>query len=459
MEDLFKNPRLYLSSKPEDAKYREVYRNRMRNAFKGQDVELMQKSYSAMRFRLTIGGKSDPKEIIELCEDRLKENPFDTTALSKLGECAGSAGYHELAIYTFTDLVQICSKAAANRRLQSVKKDAMRSLGLSYYAAGKYQESKNILNQFKNMYGLDNEVDEVRKLIETNLDALIQSQQIEEAGAEARRLVKAPDIAEKLRDEGPKSEEEIHLKIDELEKILGDAQKLNSERLNSAVQASRLYKQLKMYDEAIATRARGKEFDSTMDSNLAIAELKVQKADHELSQTIKQWDKEPSEELDTLIEQKEKEKWQMVVHEYGELVGKIPTRDDLHLSLGEGCFHLGMITEDKEVIKRAITELQKRYNKQEDADKAAILLGRAFASMGIYSLAKKQFEKILDNTSISEDPQKREIAFEALYELAHVLDQTGDKEGAHETLGKIYWIDRTWRDVEEIFLKLNEEIE
>jgi tetratricopeptide (TPR) repeat protein len=452
--DLFRNPRLYLTTHPDDSNARVVYRTNQRRGFKGREAEHIKKSSSRVGARLALGVKGNPLEVIEACEEHLEKNPFDIMYLFKLGEAAQTLGYYDTAIATFNDVIVLCSKV---KGYENQKKDAMRSLGLTYHAAKRYEDAKKVFDRFRKVYRLDDESREIRDLVERDLDATIASKVYEQGGG-AHKLVRDDREVERLRGarEGLRSEEEILAGIDSLEDALGDNSKSSTERLSAATKASELYLRLRRYDDAISTREKGKVFDTGHDSELAVAELKVKKANYEISELEKQVEERGSDELESKLDDAKKRKWEFIVGEYGNLVSKIPTgREDLYLTLGEGYFHLGKLEGDNERIKLAISQFQRQYNKKELKSRAAIMLGRSFSELGVFKLAIKQFKTILESME-KDNPAEKEIAFEALYELAHVLEQTGDIEGAADTIGEIYWRDRSWRDTEEILLRLNE---
>jgi len=74
-----------------------------------------------------------------------------------------------------------------------------------------------------------------------------------------------------------------------------------------------------------------------------------------------------------------------------------------------------------------------------------------------FDVNKKQFQRILGSVD-SDDPARHEIAFRALYELAQVQLEAGDRQGAFESLSEIYFRNRSWGHVEEQFLSLNREL-
>ena len=102
---------------------------------------MIRRSSSRVGLRLALSGTSDASDVIAACEDKLQANPFDTTVLMRLAEAAQAMSYTDTAIQTFSDIVELCGKVGDEAAMKSTKKDALRSLGLSLYAATRFQEA------------------------------------------------------------------------------------------------------------------------------------------------------------------------------------------------------------------------------------------------------------------------------------------------------------------------------
>jgi len=447
--------RLYLN--PDDVELRVACRSKQRGIYRPkQRAELVDKPSSSLTVKMAVGGKSDPDEVIRVCEEHLQKNPFDASFLFRLGEAARGGGYFATAVYVFNDILALCR---GSQKLVRIEKAGLKALGLSYYGAGDLRNAQKVLAAYEGKYGLDKESDSFRQLVEKDLPARVAALSYE--GAESsREVIRRPEEADELAREerGYHTENEKLERVGELEKVLADDNRNSQEKYRAATDASRLCRDLKRYDDAIRLMEAAAGFDSTSQARVGLAELMVAKADHEISALRAQLEEKPeSEPLKSKIAAAEKRKWEMVVEIYGALVNKAATDESLQLALGEGHLHLGELAEDQEQVKSAITQFQKRYSKEENGYNAAVLLGKAFARIGVIDLAKRQFRKILDSVS-SDDPSRNEIAFRALRELAQVQLDAGDKQGAYESLGEIYFRNRTWEDVEEQYLRLNEEL-
>jgi tetratricopeptide (TPR) repeat protein len=453
------NPLLYLTQNPGDHHYRATYRSRQRLAFKGRETEMIRKASSRVGLRLVISRRSDPAEIMIACEEKLQSNPFDVTYLLKLGEAAQALSLTDTAIQTFTDVVELCGKATDAAGFQGVKKDALRSLGLVLYSAERFEEANKVLKRFAALYGLDGETAEFRGLVEKDIDAQIMSTTYGTATG-ARDLVRDQGGTEKLRDvnEGPRSDDEIRVRVAELEVTLASGDTLATEKLRAAVEAGRLYERLGDLDAAIDARARGAEFDTSTDSTVAVAKLKVLKATRNASRARGAADETEGAGAEAFCAEAERRAWLTVVSEYGELMQRMPTVDEeIPLALGEAYFELGRLEKGRERIKLAVSQFQRRYKREDNEYRARILLGRAFGELCLFPLAKRQFGKVLSAVDDMRDAAKREIVFEALYELAHIQLDDEDLDGALDSLGKVYEQDRRWRDVEEMILRLNDQ--
>lgn len=457
MSDSLQSSLNKLCLEPDDAGVRSAYRQKQRSVFRPeQRAQLLDAPSSAIGLKLSLGGKSDPAETMRACEDLLQKNPFDVSVLFRLGEAARRGGCRAAAVYVFGDIVSLCK---GNPRLAKIERAAMKALGLSHYEALDLKNAQRVLDAYVQRYGLEEEADDFRKLVEKDLPARIAAIPYEEAG-HARDVVRRPEETDRLAQEerGLHSPEERMARVAELEKLVGAPERKPHEKYRAAMDAAALCREMKDYDRALRLMELASGFDRTSQTEVAIAQLLIARATHELSALKAEADADPANEaLKARLAEGERRKWALVVERFGSLANKVPNEEEFQLTLGEGRLNLGILAGDQEQVKAAISQFQKKYTKEEHVRKAAVLLGKAFARLGLIDLAKRQFQRILGSVD-SDDPAKREIAFRALFELAQVQLEAGDNRGAFESLSEIYFRDRSWGNVEEQFLGLNREL-
>ncbi len=446
-----------LCLEPDNAEARAAYRQKQRGVFRPeQRSQLLEAPLSLLAIKMALGTRSDPDEVMRACEEQLQKNPFDVNILLRLGEAARKAGYRATAVYTFSDILALCK---GSPRLAKIERVAMKALGLVRYEAGELLEAQKVLDAYAQRYGLEEETDDFRKLAEKDLPARIAA--IPYEGAESsRQVIRRPEETERLAqaERGLHSEAEKLARIDELAKVASTAERKPHERYRAAMDAAALCKELKLYDRALQVLQQAAGLDRTSQTEVAIAETLVARANHELAALKTEADADPANDaVKVRLTEAERRKWALVAEKYESLARRSPTEEAYQLVLGEARFHLGVLTGDLEQIKAAVSQFQRRYTKEEHAHKAAVFLGKGFARMGLIPLAKKQFQRILGSVD-SDDPARHEIAFRALYELAQVQLEAGDRQGAFESLSEIYFRNRSWGHVEEQFLCLNREL-
>ena len=77
----------------------------------------------------------------------------------------------------------------------------------------------------------------------------------------------------------------------------------------------------------------------------------------------------------------------------------------------------------------------------------------------MHHLARKHFTQIIDRIGELDTAERRDVLFEAFYELATVLETTGDLDGALGAYEEIFRRDVNWRDVADRVLSLNARIQ
>ena len=426
----------HLRGHPDDAQARKEYRDMLRTLppFAGRRDALILPGASGVKHIRSVFKKREPAEVVERCEELLKENPFDLQVLFELGRAAREAKWHQTAVSAFDDaFVQGLRQAIV-----------LRELGLTYYEAGRYEEAQKIFSR----YDWKNEPPEIRKIIECDLPAMITAARfgaapdvlaVEKNKGEALRAQKA---AEFVRDEAT-----LQSKVASLEAVVNDPSQESGKRRTCACEIARLYRQFKKYEEAIAALEKARPLGGS-DLEKFLTELRLEKADVVLAT------------LDGPAKAEAvRERWALAVAEYQALVRSAPASvPELHLRLGEALHQRGTITDDPELMKQAIAELQKEYADLRHKNLACILLGRCFVKLRLYALAKKHFTDVLAGLKERETREGRETVFRALYELGQVHLISGEKAQALDVFSEILRRDVTWGDVADLVLRLNAEL-
>jgi tetratricopeptide (TPR) repeat protein len=425
----------HLRRHPDDAPARKEYRDMLRNLppFAGRRDALIQPGASGVKHLKSVFKKREPAEVVERCEELLKENPFDLQVLFELGRAAREAKWHQTAVLAFDDAF-----------VQGLRQPVvLRELGLAFYEGGRYEEAQKIFSR----YDWKNEPAEIRKIIECDLPAMITATKfgaapdvlaVEKNKGEALRAQKA---AELVRDEAT-----LRSKVASLEAVVNDPSNEASKRRTCACEIARLLRQFKKLDEAIAALEKARPLGGS-DLEKFLTELRLEKADAAIA-TLEG----PAKAAAV------RERWALAASDYEALVRSAPTSaPELHLRLGEALHQLGTITDDPELIKQAIAQLQKDYADLRHKNLASILLGQCFVRLRLYPLAKKHFSEMLAGLKDRETREGRETVFRALYELGQVHLIAGEKVQALEVFSEILRRDVSWGDVADLVLKLNAE--
>jgi tetratricopeptide (TPR) repeat protein len=103
---------------------------------------------------------------------------------------------------------------------------------------------------------------------------------------------------------------------------------------------------------------------------------------------------------------------------------------------------LGEIYLSKGLLDKSISELQQVIKKDTANVSALLMLGHCFREKKLLDLAIKQFVRAVEISDVMSEEKK-----EALYNLAEVYEEMGDKEKAVSYLKQIYEVDISYKDV------------
>ncbi len=441
--------REHLREKPDDTDARREYRKNLRGipAFREKKAELLRSPSREIKLRMALRGKDVPA-LLDRCEDLLAENPWDATVLLQLARLCRKAGDAATAIDVLDDLLALGARQSA----------VFRERALTLVDAGRHPEALETFGR----YDTSEESAEIRRLIERELPALIAAAAYEDA-AHSRDLERQPGQALEAQkaQQAPRTRDEVAERARQHLAIAQDESKDRRVRLRAWIDLAEVYRRHDRHDEAVEAREKAAEIDPTCDQAVALAEVRVERAEARVRERRKALEKakgDPS--LEKALADRVRERWQLVVDEYARLVEQYPGMlPDIHLRLGEGCYELGRLTSDQGLVLQSIAELQREYTKQTHRDRASILLGRAFIQIGMHHLARKHFTQIIDRIGELDTAERRDVLFEAFYELATVLETTGDLDGALGAYEEIFRRDVNWRDVADRVLSLNARIQ
>ena len=114
-----------------------------------------------------------------------------------------------------------------------------------------------------------------------------------------------------------------------------------------------------------------------------------------------------------------------------------PTETALRLKFGRALFNGGKLND-------AVSEFQQTKGEPQFARESAFWLGRCFLKGSKESLAVKQLQKVVADTSGN---RLDDMAKEAHYFLGKALESLDDSDGAREHFERIYEEDINFRDV------------
>jgi tetratricopeptide (TPR) repeat protein len=420
---------VYIQEAPNDSEVRKEYREFQREVFKGN------KTPGKIRGGGLSGllSSAKPIEAISTCEETLKKNPFNASVLFKLGTSALNGEFYDLAIYTFSDLVELGIE----------ERDVLRSLGLAYHQAERYVNASKVFERFENLYDVKKETPEIQKIIR-DAAALANIEERNSRGEDwTDREVEPGKTAELQReDEAPKTDEDRTHSIQKLEEIVNDPNSEDIDKFSAASKISNIYASVGDYDRAIEIRERVRDSDHTHESDKAIVRLKSKKMDGEIRNLSNRLgDGAEKEELERRITSAILNKWNFVVSSYGPLLQKYTNDPELHFGVGEGCLNIAQLSEEdqEENYMRALHELQWDFKGDERSRKAQLMIGECFLGLELPLVAEAHFSDIIERNPIEEDLLK------ALYGLGMAQKENGKVHEAIDSFGEILRINAFWK--------------
>jgi len=374
--------------------------------------------------------KKSPQEALSLAEDILKIDPFSTQGNQILAEAAAALNNKELRVFAF----EIMAEGKPNDLT------TIRNLGNAYLEAG---NPKRALESFQLALKISPNDGEATRGMKDASAANAQATghwDNKEGGKDSFRAA-LKDSSEAISLEQASraiaSDEDIDAQISNLYAKL-DQQ--NPEK-NLVLKIAELYEKKKdltlaiqWYDyayevsgraDAILQRSADRLRNRQLDATIAAKEAELAAATTDEQKTAIQI------ELDTMNSQRAAH----AVSVARERLEKYPNELQLRYELAVALVNI-------ENYKEAVPELQQAIRQPNIRHKAIILLGLCFWKTKMLPLARKQFE-----TAESELTSMDDVKKEAIYKLALVKLEMGDKEGYLAELMKIYEIDSQYEDV------------
>lgn len=371
--------------------------------------------------------KKDPQAAIDLAEEVLEKDPFNSAANHLLKDAALALGWFDTAVFALQTLVD------------SDPKDTkiMSELGELYFGHGYADKALIVFN----------------KILEIAPNDMVASKRAKDAAAANTMKAGGWDKAKDYRDLIKNKDEAVALEqknrvvkddasIEALLAELHQEAEAHPESIDTARQIASLYEQKEDFENACAWYNYASELSKGADSWLLrkVADMQLKQVDVAI-EARKQWLAEAGEEnpdaprvkeeLDGLIKQKNVS----LLDEARKRVERNPTDLLFRFELGEQLMANGDFTE-------AIPELQKARNNPNVRLRAMSLLGRCYVGKGMLDLAAKQFSDAASEI-LGMDSTKKDI----LYQLGMLKEKMGHKDEALACFKQIYEVDYGYEDV------------
>jgi len=228
------------------------------------------------------------------------------------------------------------------------------------------------------------------------------------------RMVKAPDVAQKL--------------------IAENLQKLEQEPddMNLVRTIADLYLSQKDYDRTLEFLQKIKVSDSGNDPSLdkKISEITLAQIDRSIA-ALDSTDVDFEADLRELTQQR----LELEIRSTRQLAERYPSELQYRFDLGVILFKSGKISE-------AIQEFQKAQANPHKRVATLNYLGQCFAKRGMHDVAVRTFKKALDEKTSFDDEKK-----DLVYQLGLAQEAMGNKDEAIESFKQIYEVDIGFRDV------------
>lgn len=375
--------------------------------------------------------KKDPEKTMIACEELLKGDPDNATALIRLGEAASHANHVEVAVFAFEDALSI----------NSSNKEALRLLGRVHEASDNLELALKCFQKLARVDPKDTEAaDKVKKI-----PASITSKGFEGGTKEGgfQNLIDK-DEAKKLERQSTRirTPEQALERISDLEPaLLEDPNDTKTMRLIAELylKAELPKKALEMVDRAVKTDPAD-YLSSELRGDLLLKqyEANVKK----LTAAYRQNPNDPNTKAKLVKARKAKLVFEM--EEFRKRAEAHPTETGLRFPLGKALFDAGKIDE-------AIPELQKAKSDPRKKTDASYYLGQCYIKKKILKMALKELATAREEL-FEMDETKKEIT----YLIGRIYEGASKQEKALREYESIAEVDFQYKDVNDRIRKLGE---
>lgn len=370
--------------------------------------------------------KKDPMAALQLAEEALENDPYNSAANNLLKDAALAAGLPEIALFAVETLAEGNPKDPKT----------LHALAEQYSQNGQSEKAVHVYNRITELNPSD------LVAVKRGKDAAARASMDKggwETAKDYRDLIKDKDVAISLEQQNRvvKSEEMIDQQLVEL---YARAEQ-EPQNVDVARKIAALFEQKGEIESAVWWYGNAAELtkhtDPAIERKLSELQLRV------LQDAIKSREEFLAAEPEHSEAQNYKAELEQLKAQYAEaLIGEArkrvernPTDMQLRYELGEQLFNAGQVTE-------AIPELQKARNNPNARLRAMNLLGQCYIAKGMNDLAVKQLSEI-----IKELPTMDNLKKEVLYKLGLLYEKTGKSKESLDCMKEIYDVDYGYEDV------------
>lgn len=395
-----------------------------KNNLRGAALSGLANTASKTRIGVAKRGK-DHLKVLELAEDVLARNPWDTNAQMDMAEAADALGLLDLAVWTLEQARQKDPRdAAVNRnlaRLYEKRGNFIQAINLWELVRQKFPADAEAQSKVKDLAASDT-------IARGNYDAVVKP---EEASGQVKAGEKTPTAeagaAQPAVDRVAHEAAQVRARIE-----------ADPTNVNAYIQLSRLYRRVNQFDQAKSALEEGlvptgHQFDLTLE----LAELEMEPFRRNLALTEEKLKKVPgSEELKKVRIRLLKEINTRELDLFRQKSDRYPHEKSHRFELGVRLLRAGQLDE-------AIKELQAVRADPRFQWRALLYLGHCFKARNNWRLAQRNFEEALQNLPAGEEATRKEL----LFILAHGAADAGDLSKAIELGYELANLEFGYRDI------------
>lgn len=355
-------------------------------------------------------------EAVMACEELLKEDPTDINNIKLYARACAMADLPEAAV----QLLEVA------REVHASDVSILNILATFYMKMGRTRSARECFERICEL--VPNDPDALKAL----KDALAMDSMNTDGWSEAtsyKDIIKDKDEAERLEKESKavKSDSDAEVLIRDAEKRIEE----EPENINYYRQLSKLYAQVRRFDDAVATLQKAIDMspgDPELDQ--AYTALNADYFDYQIEELRKAGDEAAAQERET-------EKAQYVFDDLQQRVQRYPNDAGLRHDWGVMLF-------DNDYFNEAIQAFQISQRNPKHRIHSLYYLAMCFKAKGQLDLAIDQLEKA-SGELYSMDETKKDV----LYQLGAISEDLNDLEKAAAYYKQIYQVDIGYKDVAE----------